>query len=138
MQCCAADPGSLRILDLAVPVLQRTVSRCAAPGTRKVSLKRASSRTKSSKRRATAASSRSANIPSALAELAHKNSARCARSPRYAKVAITSVMVQLWREAQKKTPAAKARDGRCTLWYPLIPAKTGTQCFLSGFPLARE
>ena len=56
------------------------------------SLKRASSRTKSSKRRICAASSRSANQPSAELEPAHSASARCARSPRSPKVRISSSM----------------------------------------------
>src|SRR5665213_337523 len=58
----------------------------------KCSLKRASSRTKSSKRRLAAVSSRSANQASADAELAHRNSARCARSPRSVKVWMRSGM----------------------------------------------
>src|SRR6185437_9063226 len=56
----------------------------------KCSLKRASSRTKSSNRRLAAVSSRKANQASALADDAHRNSARCARSPRVVKVWIKS------------------------------------------------
>jgi hypothetical protein len=56
------------------------------------SLKRASSRTKSSKRRRAAASSRKANQVSALAENAHNSRARCARSPRSLKMRIRSDM----------------------------------------------
>src|SRR5882757_4478326 len=52
----------------------------------KCSLKRASSRTKSSKRRLAAVSSRKLNQASALDDSAQASSARCARSPRVVKV----------------------------------------------------
>src|SRR5690606_11919433 len=57
-----------------------------------VSLKRASSRTKSSKRRIAAESSRKANQASADAISAHMSSATCARSPRAEKVSTMSGM----------------------------------------------
>ena len=53
-------------------------------------LKRDSSRTKSSKRRIAAASSRSAKTSNVVAVAAHRNSARCARSPRSAKMPVRS------------------------------------------------
>src|SRR5262245_6312945 len=59
----------------------------------KSSLKRASSRTKSSKRRLAAASSRKANHASALADSAHSRRATCARSPRSLKMRIRSVII---------------------------------------------
>src|SRR5215475_2776412 len=59
----------------------------------KSSLKRASSRTKSSKRRLAAVSSRSANQASALADIAHNKRAKCARSPRSVKMRIRSVII---------------------------------------------
>src|SRR5690349_15691033 len=61
-------------------------------------LKRDSSRTKSSKRRMAAASSRSAKIKSALADAAHRNSARCARSPRSANTLVKSGIMEPRRE----------------------------------------
>src|SRR6185312_27171 len=56
-------------------------------------LKRDSSRTKSSKRRDAAASSRRVKRKAALAAVAHKNSARCARSPRSLNVRMRSFML---------------------------------------------
>jgi hypothetical protein len=58
----------------------------------KSSLKRASSRTKSSKRRLAAVGSRSENEAGALADIAHSSNARWARSPRSLKIRIKSVM----------------------------------------------
>jgi hypothetical protein len=73
------------------------------------SLKRASSRTKSSKRRLEAASSRSTKTVSAVEDDAHRNSARCARSPRSAKVRTRSVMVGsgAWRRNARKRPQCR-------------------------------
>src|SRR5262249_2124943 len=59
-----------------------------------ISLKRASSRTKSSNRRLAAVSPRKANQVSALADSAHNSIARCARSPRSAKVRMRSDMLR--------------------------------------------
>src|SRR6185437_4146853 len=65
------------------------------------SLKRASSRTKSSKRRLAAASSRNANQASALADIAQRNRATWARSPRLLKIPIRSDMERYLRNRRR-------------------------------------
>src|SRR4029077_4257325 len=81
------------------------------------SLKRESSRTKSSKRRVAAASSRSANSNSPLDDAAHRNSARCARSPRSENVRIRSGMIASLR-------TMNAPRARCPLPSPLWGGST--------------
>src|SRR5260221_2043541 len=93
----------------------------------KSSLKRASSRTKSSKRRLAAASSRSANQASALADIAHSSKARCARSPRSVKIRMRSVITPAPDGALKIHSAPARNHGHLAIerfiWSGTVPAR---------------